>query len=150
MNEYYERGERWFTGIHDYGDERYHLRTRPEKVVLILAPFVRYNLSEDLFITDPLPIRIAAFYQLFQGLATLHTAGYIHRDIKPANLGMVRKDSYSIEIVIFDYGEMVHAKMFEPAKVGTIPFLAPEMRQRAYGREVDIWAAGIVGLIWFV
>lgn len=95
---------------------------------------------------------MAAFYQLLQGLAGLHSAGFIHRDIKPSNIGVVKQLGDTIEIVILDYGETIRADRCEPrpGKVGTVPFLAPEMERQPYGKEVDIWATGIVGLQLFI
>ncbi|TVY12550.1 Spindle assembly checkpoint kinase [Lachnellula arida] len=150
--EYYERGDRWYTGILNDEDERYSLRTRPEKVIIIYGPFVRFNLSEELFLKQPLNIRMAAFYQVLQGLEGLHGEGFIHRDIKPSNIGVVNQSADTIEVVILDYGETVRAERYEPCpgKAGTIPFLAPEMEQRPYGKEVDLWATGIVGIQLFV
>ncbi|CAG8973534.1 hypothetical protein HYALB_00002860 [Hymenoscyphus albidus] len=150
--EYYERGERWYTGILDELDERYSLRTRPEKVIIIYGPFVRFNLSEELVLKQPFNIRIAAFYQVLQGLVSLHSGGFIHSDIKPSNIGVVKQSADMINVVILDYGETIHAQRCEPhpGKTGTIPFLAPEMEQCPYGKEVDLWATGIVGIQLFM
>ncbi|KAH9203300.1 kinase-like domain-containing protein [Leptodontidium sp. 2 PMI_412] len=150
--EYYERGDRWYTGILNESDERYRLRVRPEKVIIIYGPFVRFNLSEELFLKQPLNIRMAAFYQVLPGLVGLHGEGFIHRDIKLSNIGVVKQSADTIEIVILDYGETVRAERCEPCpgKAGTIPFLAPEMERQAYGKEVDLWATGIVGMQLFV
>lgn len=136
----------------DESDERYSLRTRPEKVIIIYGPFVRFNLSEELFLKQPSNIRIMAFHQVLQGLAALHVDGLMHRDIKPSNIGVVKQSVDTIEIVILDYGETIRAEecLPSPGKVGTIPFLAPEMEQQPYGREVDLWAAGILGIQLFV
>lgn len=87
---------------------------------------MRFNVSEELFLEQPLNIRMAAFYQVLQGLVGLHSEGFIHRDIKTSNIGVVKQSVDKIEIFILDYGETVRAGRCEPCpgKVGTIPFLA--------------------------
>lgn len=114
-------------------------------------PFARFDLSQPLFLTQPPEIHLAAFYQILQGIAALHDAGFIHRDIKPANVGVVKQTADSIEIVILDYGQTVRQLTCEPipGRVGTVSFLAPEMEVSTYGKEVDIWASGILGVMLF-
>jgi len=118
---------------------------------LISTPFARFDLSQPLFIAQHPAIHLATFYQILQGVAALHDAGFIHRDIKPANIGVVKQTADYIEIVILDYGETVHQSTCDskPGTVGTIPYLAPEMEAMIYGKEVDIWACGVVGLMLF-
>ncbi|KIM93163.1 hypothetical protein OIDMADRAFT_61805 [Oidiodendron maius Zn] len=54
-------------------------------------------------------------------------------------------------VVILDYGSSIkqnscHAK---PERVGTIPYLAPEMEIEIYDQSVDLWACGVIGLQFF-
>jgi serine/threonine protein kinase len=83
---------------------------------------------------------MGAFFQILQGLDALHSEGFIHRDVKPSNVGVVSQSADNIEIVILDYGETFRIKncWTSPGKIGTIPFLAPEMESTMYGNKVDI------------
>ncbi|ESZ94625.1 calcium-dependent protein kinase 4 [Sclerotinia borealis F-4128] len=149
-DELYERG-RWFTGAVDEADERYNFEARPDKVAIIFKPFARATFQELLDkMSDS--TRLVAFWQILQGVRALHHAGFIHRDLKPANLGVVETVTEEISTVILDYGQTVEAKLCEPnpGRVGTIPYLAPEMERTPYGNGVDIWALGIIGYQMFI
>lgn len=142
----YERENRWYSGPSDEDDERYTFQARPERVAIFYTPFARATVSE-LFNEIPMRLRLIAFFQLLQGVCALHSDGFIHRDIKPANWGVVEFSMTDISTVILDYGHATRATACEPKKgsVGTIAYLAPEMEVTTYGREVDIWACGIIG-----
>lgn len=166
---YYEQGDNYYARIPDLSDLNFDPNSysgdqpvsrsvhRPDKVTLIQAPFVRYDLDPRTNIsfydgtTSP-DVQISAFYQVLQGLEALHRIGFIYRDIKPANIGVVEEQEDNIEIVILDYGETIRAEKCEPSRgnTGTTPYVAPEMDESEYGNAVDIWAAGVVGVQIFV
>jgi serine/threonine protein kinase len=149
VHTHYERGNRWYTGVHDKEDERSSFAARPEKVYIFCQPFARVNLSEIL--PDlPIPVRRQVTWQMLQGVQALHTSGFIHRDLKLANIGVVcysQKDG-CIQIAILDFGNSVHQTLCHamPGRVGTIPYLAPEMEIADYDQSVDLWACGIIAL----
>jgi len=120
--------------------------------MLFVQPFARFNLQELLH-KVPYGTRLAAFYQILDGVKALHSKGFIHRDIKLANIGVVEfyLDT-GIETVILDYGQTINASTFDPKKekAGTPAYRAPEMEDQIYGSAVDIWACGIIGLQLFV
>lgn len=145
----YERGERWFTGPDDEENERHGFATRPERLLLIVKPYARFNLKE-IMSNIPYEVRLEAFRQLLEGVNALHSAepiGFIHRDLKPANMGVVNLSQSKIEIVILDYGQTVHAISCNPAdgSAGSPAYRAPEMENQIYGAAVDIWACGVIG-----
>ncbi|NWS85419.1 E2AK2 kinase, partial [Toxostoma redivivum] len=83
------------------------------------------------------------FLQIVKGVAYIHSKDLIHRDLKPQNIFISRDD----KIKIGDFG-LVTSVTFETLTEnrGTKSYMAPEQFGDKYGKEVDIYA---LGLIWF-
>ncbi|XP_023751438.1 calcium-dependent protein kinase 26 [Lactuca sativa] len=74
-----------------------------------------------------------------------HSLGVIHRDLKPENFLFVDEDEDS-SLKAIDFGLSV---FFKPGEiftdvVGSPYYVAPEVLQRHYGPEIDIWSAGVI------
>lgn len=74
-----------------------------------------------------------------------HKSGVVHRDLKPENFLFKTKDNDSV-LKAADFGS---ARFFEPGDVfteivGSPYYVAPEVLDRHYGPEVDIWSAGVM------
>lgn len=89
-------------------------------------------------------VKLFAF-QLFAGLAYLHSHGITHRDIKPEN---VLVDVETGELKICDFGSAKMLKSGEPsvAYIASRYYRAPElvMGCQHYTPSIDVWAAGCV------
>merc|ERR1712224_1073625 len=90
---------------------------------------------------------------LVEAVAYIHSKGIMHRDLKPENILLVSKDS-DTDIKISDFGLAKVSKDFpnrlprSASICGSDFYLAPEVvRQEEYGREVDIWSAGVVAYV---
>uniref|UniRef100_A0A8C3CVK8 non-specific serine/threonine protein kinase n=1 Tax=Cairina moschata TaxID=8855 RepID=A0A8C3CVK8_CAIMO len=83
------------------------------------------------------------FLQILEGVNYIHSKGLIHRDLKPQNI-FISRDG---QIKIGDFG-LVTSVTYETltGNQGTKSYMAPEQVFDKYGREVDIYA---LGLIWF-
>ncbi|XP_032909729.1 interferon-induced, double-stranded RNA-activated protein kinase isoform X2 [Catharus ustulatus] len=83
------------------------------------------------------------FLQIVKGVEYIHSKDLIHRDLKPQNIFISRDD----KIKIGDFG-LVTSVAFETLTEdrGTKSYMAPEQSGDRYGKEVDIYA---LGLIWF-
>lgn len=79
------------------------------------------------------------------GVAYLHKHGIVHRDLKPGNI--FRDDDQHI-VKIGDYGLSKFIactrKSGQTEAVGTFHYMAPEIGKGVYGKEIDIYALGIL------
>lgn len=83
------------------------------------------------------------FLGIAQGVGYLHDHGIVHRDLKPGNIF-----SDQGEIKIGDYGlsKFIAAsrRSGQTESVGTFHYMAPEIGKGSYGKEIDIYALGII------
>ena len=83
------------------------------------------------------------FLGVCQGVGYLHDHGIVHRDLKPGNIF-----SDQGEIKIGDYGlsKFIASsrRSGQTESVGTFHYMAPEIGKGSYGKEIDIYALGII------
>ena len=82
---------------------------------------------------------------MMRTLAHCHGLGVIHRDLKPENFVLKTKAENS-PIAAIDFGL---SSYFEPGQklhdfVGSAYYVAPEVINRNYSAEADIWSAGVI------
>jgi len=90
---------------------------------------------------------------LLEAVAFIHNKGIMHRDLKPENILLASKVS-DTEIKISDLGLAKISKDY-PRRLprshsicGSDFYLAPEViKQEEYGREIDIWAVGVIAYV---
>lgn len=77
------------------------------------------------------------------GLAFLHDRGIVHRDLKPAN---IFSDATGVKIGDVGLSKFISEsrRSAQTQSVGTVYYMAPEVARGRYGREVDIYALGII------
>ncbi|KAL3522000.1 hypothetical protein ACH5RR_014834 [Cinchona calisaya] len=74
-----------------------------------------------------------------------HFMGVMHRDLKPENFLLASKDEKAI-LKATDFGLSVfieEGKVYRD-RVGSAYYIAPEVLRRSYGKEIDIWSAGVI------
>ncbi|REK09883.1 MAG: serine/threonine protein kinase [Planctomycetota bacterium] len=77
------------------------------------------------------------------GVSYLHDHGIVHRDLKPGNI--FRDDG---QIKLGDYGLSkfisCSRRSGQTESIGTVHYMAPEVANGRYGKEIDIYALGII------
>jgi hypothetical protein len=80
---------------------------------------------------------------LGEGIAYLHEQGIVHRDLKPGNLfvedGAVKIGDYGLSKFI-----SASRRSGQTGSVGTVHYMAPEVVNGRYGKEVDLYALGVI------
>lgn len=78
-----------------------------------------------------------------EGLSYLHSRGLVHRDLKPSN---VFRDGEIIKIGDVGLSKFItHSRRSANTQsVGTVHYMAPEVARGRYGKEVDVYAVGVL------
>lgn len=77
------------------------------------------------------------------GLAFLHDRGIVHRDLKPAN---VFQDANQVKVGDVGLSKYISEsnRSAQTQSVGTVYYMAPEVARGRYGKEVDVYAMGVM------
>ncbi len=87
--------------------------------------------------------RLAILLGILMGVIGLHTKEILHCDIKPENV-FLDEEGYPA-IGDFDFAMPIGAPVWDQKKIGTLPYLAPEMiRGEEASKKTDIWACGMI------
>lgn len=85
----------------------------------------------------------AWFKAIAEGVIYLHTHGIVHRDLKPGNIfddeGLVKIGDYGLSKFI-----SCSRRSGQTESVGTFHYMAPEIGKGVYGKEIDIYALGVI------
>lgn len=85
------------------------------------------------------------FASTASGVSYLHENGIVHRDLKPGNIFC---DLHEQVIKIGDYGLSKYIscsrRSGQTESVGTFHYMAPEIGKGVYGKEIDLYALGII------
>lgn len=77
------------------------------------------------------------------GISFLHDRGIVHRDLKPAN---IFSDSSGVKIGDVGLSKFISEsrRSAQTQSVGTVYYMAPEVARGRYGKEVDVYAMGVI------
>ncbi|GMP44610.1 hypothetical protein CsSME_00013470 [Camellia sinensis var. sinensis] len=83
--------------------------------------------------------------QIVNVVHACHFMGVMHRDLKPENFLLVSRDE-DAPLKAIDFGLSVfieEGKVYTDI-VGSAYYVAPEVLKRKYGKEIDVWSAGVI------
>ncbi|CAI7887164.1 unnamed protein product [Closterium sp. NIES-53] len=87
----------------------------------------------------------AVLQQLSLVLRACHSLGVMHRDVKPENL-LLCSPTDDVAVKVTDFG--IAATIKSGAKltefIGSHMYMAPEVINKSYSAEADVWSAGVV------
>ncbi len=115
----------------------------------VVMEFVPGESLRDVVERHPQGMPLAEIHRWFRstaaGVQYLHNNGIIHRDLKPGNIFY---DADEQIIKIGDYGLSKYLscsrRSGQTESVGTFHYMAPEIGKGVYGKEIDIYALGVI------
>lgn len=125
----------------------YDIRYDNEGEGWIVMEYVHGDSLQDVIERHPggLPVQDALswFKAIASAVNYLHDHGIVHRDLKPGNIfndqGTVKIGDYGLSKFI-----SVSRRSGQTESVGTFHYMAPEIGKGRYGREIDVYALGII------
>lgn len=113
----------------------------------VIMEFVSGESLEDAIARHPNGMPLGDAMRWFDGLTAgvgyLHDHGIVHRDLKPGNIfsdeGMVKVGDYGLSKFI-----SCSRRSGQTESVGTVHYMAPEIANGRYGKEIDIYALGVM------
>ncbi|XP_071735156.1 CDPK-related protein kinase-like isoform X1 [Rutidosis leptorrhynchoides] len=86
--------------------------------------------------------------QMLTVVSFCHLQGVVHRDLKPENFLYASKDK-DAELKAIDFGlsDFVCPEEKLDDIVGSAYYVAPEVLQRSYSTEADVWSVGVISYV---
>jgi hypothetical protein len=113
----------------------------------VVMEYVSGESLEEVIDRNPsgLPIEQVLWWMrgLCAGVAYLHDHGIVHRDLKPGN---IFSDEGTVKIGDYGLAKFISCsrRSGQTESVGTVHYMAPEIANGRYGREIDTYALGII------
>lgn len=125
----------------------YDIRYDDEEQAWVVMEYMSGESLQDVVERNPngIPLENVSmwFDAILSGVAHLHDCGIVHRDLKPGNIfvgdGAVKIGDYGLSKFI-----SCSRRSGQTQSVGTFHYMAPEIGQGRYGKEIDIYALGII------
>jgi serine/threonine protein kinase len=125
----------------------YDVRFDDQQDAWVVMEYVAGPTLKDVLDRHPhgLPLEQIAWWLrgMGAGLAYLHDQGIVHRDLKPGNVfddgGLVKIGDYGLSKFI-----SASRRSGQTESVGTFHYMAPEIGKGVYGKEIDIYALGVI------
>lgn len=125
----------------------YDIRSDEHEDRWVVMEYVSGESLEDAIDRYPEGMPTSEAMHWFEGIcaavAYLHDHGIVHRDLKPANIfvddGIIKIGDYGLSKFI-----SCSRRSGQTESVGTVHYMAPEIANGRYGREIDAYALGII------
>ncbi len=125
----------------------YDIRQDDQGDTWVVMEYVADQSLEDVLAAQPSglppPEALAWIHGIGAGVAYLHDRGIVHRDLKPGNIfcdeGVVKVGDYGLSKFISCSRRSGHTE-----SIGTVHYMAPEVANGRYGKEIDVYALGVI------
>jgi hypothetical protein len=125
----------------------YDIRTDDVGDQWVIMEYVSGESLEDVIDRSPngMPAEQAVAWMrgICAGVGYLHDHGIVHRDLKPGNIFI---DEGTVKIGDYGLAKFISCsrRSGQTESVGTVHYMAPEIANGRYGREIDTYALGII------
>jgi hypothetical protein len=125
----------------------YDIRYDDHGQAWVVMEYVSGESLKDVLDRNPHGLPLEDVRQWFRGVAAgteyLHDHGIVHRDLKPGN---IFSDEDVVKIGDYGLSKFISCsrRSGQTESVGTFHYMAPEIGKGSYGKEIDIYALGII------
>jgi len=86
-------------------------------------------------------------WQMLLALNYLHSHGMVHRDLKLENFLYDQKNSSHLKLIDFGFSKVWEASVKMHVSCGTLSYVAPEVLDKSYTSQCDLWSLGVIVFI---
>ncbi len=125
----------------------YDIKYDDEGQAWVVMEYVSGDSLKDALDRNPNGMPLTEVYDWFRGIAKgvayLHDQGIVHRDLKPGN---IFADADIVKIGDYGLSKYISCsrRSGQTESVGTFHYMAPEIGKGVYGKEIDVYALGII------
>mmetsp|Transcript_117150 Transcript_117150/g.233434 ORF Transcript_117150/g.233434 Transcript_117150/m.233434 type:complete len:528 (-) Transcript_117150:144-1727(-) len=88
-----------------------------------------------------------ATWQMLLAISYVHSHGVVHRDIKLENFLYDTPDSDHLKLIDFGFSKLWEPNTKMALSCGTLAYVAPEVLEKSYTSQCDLWSLGVVVFI---
>eukprot|EP00440_Ansanella_granifera_P052025 gb/GFBE01056403.1/.p1 GENE.gb/GFBE01056403.1/~~gb/GFBE01056403.1/.p1 ORF type:complete len:554 (+),score=146.17 gb/GFBE01056403.1/:1-1662(+) len=88
-----------------------------------------------------------AVSQMLLALNYIHSHGIVHRDLKLENFLYDYRTSNHLKLIDFGFSKMWDPNIKMCVSCGTLAYVAPEVLQKAYTSQCDLWSLGVIAFV---
>ena len=125
----------------------YDIKVDDQEQGWVVMEYVSGETLQQVIERNPNGMPLAAVDDWFDGItagvAHLHKSGVVHRDLKPGNIFV---DDNTVKVGDYGLCKFISCsrRSGQTQSVGTLHYMAPEIGQGRYGKEIDVYALGIM------